>query len=76
MPPTLHSLQVRLEDRGVDAVEAITVRRSKAIDEINDAPWFDYTVVNHDDRLDDAVQEMIGIINRESEQNPPRVFNL
>ena len=75
MPPTLHSLQVRLEDRGVDAVEAITVRRSKAIDEINDAPWFDYTVVNHDDRLDDAVQEMIGIINRESEQNPPRVFN-
>ncbi len=76
MPPTLHSLQVRLEERGVDAVEAITVRRSKAIDEINDAPWFDYTVVNHDDQLDDAVQEMIGIIDRESEHNPPRVFDL
>lgn len=76
MPPTLRSLQVRLEDRGVDAVEAITVRRSKAIDEINDAPWFDYTVINHDDQLDDAVQEMIGIIDRESEHNPPRVFHL
>lgn len=76
MPPTLQSLQKRLEARGVDAVEAITIRRSKAIDEMNDADWFDYTIVNHDDRLDAAVQEMIGIIDGESERDPPRVFDL
>lgn len=76
MPPTLQSLQKRLEARGVDAVEAITIRRSKAIDEMNDANWFDYTIVNHDDRLDAAVQEMIGIIDGESERDPPRVFDL
>ncbi|MCH7907206.1 MAG: guanylate kinase [Chloroflexi bacterium] len=76
MPPTLQSLQKRLEARGVDAVEAITIRRSKAIDEMNDANWFDYTIVNHDDRLDAAVQEMIGIIDDESERDPPRVFDL
>lgn len=76
MPPTLQSLQKRLEARGVDAVEAITIRRSKAIDEMNDADWFDYTIVNHDDRLDAAVQEMIGIIDDESERDPPRVFDL
>lgn len=76
MPPTLQSLQKRLEARGVDAVEAITIRRSKAIDEMNDADWFNYTIVNHDDRLDAAVQEMIGIIDGESERDPPRVFDL
>ncbi|MDA1258927.1 MAG: guanylate kinase [Chloroflexi bacterium] len=76
MPPTLVSLQQRLEDRGVDAIEAITVRRSRAIDEINEATWFDHSVVNHDQRLDDAVRDVIGIIDREAERNPPRVFVL
>ena len=76
MPPTLQSLQKRLEARGVDAVEAITIRRSKAIDEMNDANWFDYTIVNHDDRLDAGVHEMIGIIDDASERDPPRVFDL
>ena len=76
MPPTLVSLQQRLEDRGVDAIEAITVRRSRAIDEINEATWFDHSVVNHDQRLDDAVRDVIDIIDREAERNPPRVFVL
>lgn len=76
MPPTLDSLQMRLQDRGVDALEALTIRRSKAIDEMKDASWFDFTVVNHDDKLDDAVQEVIGVIDSESERDPPRVFDL
>jgi guanylate kinase len=75
-PPTLQSLQERLEDRGVDALEAITERRSRAIDEIGDAEWFDFSVVNHDDQLDDAVREVISVIDNESEREPPRVFNL
>ena len=75
-PPNLQSLQERLEDRGVDALEAITVRRSKAIDEIADSEWFDYVVINRDDRLDDAVNEVIGVIDSESEREPPRVFKL
>ena len=76
MPPTLESLQARLEARGVDALDAITVRRSKAMDEMKDASWFDFTVVNHDDKLDKAVQEVIGVIDSESERDPPRVFDL
>ncbi len=75
-PPNLQSLQVRLEERGVDALEAITERRSKAMDEINDAEWFDYSIVNHDDRLDDAVREVIGVIDCESEREPQRVFDI
>jgi guanylate kinase len=75
-PPTLQSLQERLEDRGVDALEAITKRRSRAIDEINDSEWFDFSVVNHDDKLDDAVREVIAVIDNESEREPPRIFNL
>lgn len=76
MPPTLDSLQMRLEERGVDALEALTIRRSKAIDEMKDASWFDFTVVNHDDKLDDAVREVIGVIDDESGRDPPRVFDL
>ncbi|MFP6595268.1 MAG: guanylate kinase [Dehalococcoidia bacterium] len=76
MPPDLQSLQARLEDRGVDALEAITERRSKAIDEMNDADWFDVSIVNHDDRLDEAVREVINVIDAESERESPRNFNL
>jgi len=76
MPPDLQSLQVRLEDRGTDALEAITERRAKAINEINDAEWFDVSVVNHDDQLDEAVREVINVIDAESERDSPRDFNL
>ena len=75
-PPSLESLQSRLEDRGVDAREAITVRRSQAIEEIANSEWFDYTIVNYDDHLDDAVNEVIHVIEKESERQPPRIFNL
>jgi guanylate kinase len=76
MPPDLKSLQARLEDRGADAIEAITERRAKAINEINDAEWFDFRVVNHDDQLDQAVHEVINVIDVESERDSPRDFNL
>jgi guanylate kinase len=76
MPPDLKSLQSRLEDRGVDALEAITERRSKAIDEMNDAEWFDVSIVNHDDQLDEAVHEVINVIDAESERDSPRDFDL
>jgi len=76
MPPDLQSLQARLEDRGADAIEAITERRAKAINEINDAEWFDFRVVNHDDQLDQAVREVINVIDAESERDSPRDFNL
>jgi|TARA_B100001964_G_scaffold179954_1_gene198722 guanylate kinase len=75
-PPNLKSLRARFEKRGVGALEAITERQSRAMDEINDANWFDVSIVNHDDRLDDAVREVIGVIDSESEREPPRVFDL
>jgi len=75
-PPNLKSLQARLQDRGVDALEAITERRSKAIDEINDAEWFDVSIVNHNDQLDEAVREVINVIDTESERDSPRDFDL
>ena len=76
MPPDLQSLQARLEDRGSDAPEAIMERRAKAINEINDAEWFDVSVVNHNDQLDEAVQQVINVIDTESERDPPRNFDL
>jgi guanylate kinase len=51
-------------------------RRAKAINEISDAEWFDVSVVNHDDQLDEAVREVINVIDAESERDSPRDFNL
>jgi guanylate kinase len=76
MPPDLQSLQSRLEDRGSDTPEAIIERRAKAINEINDAEWFDISVINHDDQLDEAVRQVINVIDTESERDPPRNFDL
>ncbi len=76
MPPDLQSLQARLEDRGVDAPETILERRAKAINEISDAEWFDVSVVNHDDQLDEAVRQVINVIDAESERDSPRDFDL
>ncbi len=76
MPPDLQSLQARLEDRGSDTPEAIIERRAKAINEINDAEWFDISVINHDDQLDEAVRQVINVIDTESERDPPRNFDL
>jgi len=76
MPPDLQSLQARLEDRGSDTPEAIIERRAKAINEINDAEWFDISVINYDDQLDEAVRQVINVIDTESERDPPRNFDL
>ncbi len=76
MPPDLQSLQARLEDRGVDAPETILERRAKAINEISDAELFDVSIVNHDDQLDEAVREVINVIDAESERDSPRDFDL
>ena len=48
MPPNYAELEKRLRQRGTDAEEVIRRRLKNAADEIQQALWYDYLVVNDD----------------------------
>jgi len=61
-PPSIDELQKRLENRGTETPEVIADRISKADYELNQASKYDAIVIN--DRLEDAENETINIINK------------
>lgn len=60
MPPSFEVLKARLSGRGTDSVESVNKRMNEALAEIARADEYDYIVVN--DRLDEAVNDVITII--------------
>ncbi len=63
LPPSLDVLKKRLAGRGTETQEQVEKRFSRAGGEILLSGRYDYRVVNDD--LDKAVEEIIGIIERE-----------
>lgn len=61
LPPSVEILEKRLRNRGTETEEAIKERMKAAEYELTFADKYDYTVVN--DELDDAVNEVLTIIN-------------
>ncbi|MDO4694917.1 MAG: guanylate kinase [Eikenella sp.] len=59
-PPSFAALESRLRGRGTDAPEVIVKRLAEARNEIEQAPLFDYLVVNDD--LDSAEAALLNII--------------
>jgi guanylate kinase len=62
MPPSLEALRCRLEIRGTDSPDAIALRLENAKQEMSCKDLYRHVIVN--DRLSDAVAELIGIIER------------
>ncbi|MGD9363641.1 MAG: guanylate kinase [Desulfobacterales bacterium] len=62
MPPSLKTLKARLQSRGTDSSEAIAVRLKNAQDEIAQKDVYRHVIIN--DRLTDAVAELIAIFER------------
>ncbi|MGB4599536.1 MAG: guanylate kinase [Trichlorobacter sp.] len=60
LPPSLAELRRRLESRSSDAREVIERRIARATEEIREARWYDYIVVN--DRLDEAQNLLAAIV--------------
>ncbi len=60
MPPSLHTLKERLNNRGTDSAEQIERRLNAALREIPRADEFDYIIVNDD--LNKAAEQLCGII--------------
>lgn len=59
LPPSMEELRRRLESRSSDAQDVIERRITRAADEIREARWYDYIIVN--DRLEQA-QELLAAI--------------
>jgi guanylate kinase len=60
-PPSLEALRMRLVGRGTDAGEEVERRLAVAEQELGAREEFAHVVVN--DRLEDALSELIGIVN-------------
>jgi guanylate kinase len=62
MPPSLEALRSRLKNRGTDSLEVIAVRLENARQEMACKDRYRHVIVN--DKLAEAVAELIGIIER------------
>jgi guanylate kinase len=65
VPNTTDEWYTRLCHRGTETPESLHVRVETAIRELAQIDIFDYVVLNAQDRLDAAVQDVVNIINTE-----------
>lgn len=65
VPNTTEEWYTRLCNRGTETPESLRVRVETAIRELAQIDIFDYVVLNAQDRLDAAVQDVVNIINTE-----------
>ena len=63
MPPSLDELRRRLEGRGTESKEAIEARISRAREEIGEADFYDYLILNQN--VETAAREFSAIISAE-----------
>lgn len=63
IPPSLKILRERLSGRGTETAEQVENRLNSAVEEIKRAVEYDYIVIN--ERLDDAVKELLTVIAAE-----------
>lgn len=67
--PSMTVLEQRLRLRGTDSEGSIRTRMINAAREMEQAGMFKYQIINAD--LEEAVEELAGIISKESEQSIP-----
>lgn len=60
LPPSLETLRERLQNRGTETPEQLSRRLAAAHQEIQEAPWYDYIIVN--DILADAVADLNAVL--------------
>jgi guanylate kinase len=60
MPPSMDELRRRLENRSTDVQEVIERRIVRAAEEIREARWYDYIIINDDFEV--ACRELAAIV--------------
>jgi guanylate kinase len=64
-PATEDDLVARLQARKTESPDALRIRIATARQELNRLEAFDYVVVNRQNKLDEAVDDVMGIIRAE-----------
>lgn len=75
-PASPDELRRRLTLRRTDSPEEIEARLAVAATEMEQVGNFDYVVINHEDRLDEAVNQIRAIITAEKQRVFPRRVSL
>jgi len=76
MPPAVDELKRRLSARNSESPTDFERRLAKVEEEVATLPMFDYVVVNHQDRLDEAIEKIAAIIAAEHARIHPRTIKL
>ena len=76
LPPSLEELRDRLSRRLTESPETLKRRLETAPEELKQLPTFDYFVVNHEGKIDQAVSEISAIIATEKSRVKPRRVDL
>ena len=76
VPGSYEQLRRRLTLRNTDKVEEVDLRLATAWNELAKAVDYDYRVVNHDDRLDQAIADIDAIISAEKCRVHPRMVQM
>jgi len=71
-PPSMAELSRRLRSRKTESEEALQRRLQAAWLEMEALPRFDYVVINYEDRLDEAVDRIVAILQAEKMRVHPR----
>ena len=74
--PSEQELTSRLEKRRTDSAEQLKIRIATSRQEMKRLSEFDYVVVNCEDRLDQAVDDVVSIIRAEHLRTRPRQVKL
>ena len=64
-PPSLEALIGRLQRRKTDTPEQLAQRVREAVNEIKRIPEFDYVIVNRENQLDAAADDLLAILRAE-----------
>lgn len=76
LPPSLDELTRRLSRRLTESPETLKRRLDTAPKELSQLKMFDYFVVNHEDKIDQAVSEISAVITAEKARTIPRCISL
>ena len=76
LPPSLEELTKRLSRRLTESPQTLKRRLETAPEELRQLGMFDYFVVNHEDKIDQAVDEIAAIITAEKSRVRPRRIEL
>lgn len=75
-PPSQEELEKRLRERRTESAADLALRLKIAEEEMKQLTLFGYLVVNHRDRMDEAVEQIQAILEAERCRIPPRAVKL